>query len=254
MSFNNDASFVSKAISIVSAAEEKGVKLRLLGAIAFRVHCPKYEYLHRGLGRSISDLDFIGYSKQKSQIEKLFLELGYTKRPPSLVTAYSLREIYLHPSQNIVIDVFLDKLQMSHDIDFKKRLEVDSPTIPLAELLLQKLQIVNLAEKDVKDVVVLMREHEIGDNDEETINLCHISMLLANDWGLHYTATTNLKKIVGLLDSFDQLSETDKLDIKAKIEKTLQSIENEPKSFSWKMRARVGPSKKWYREVELTSA
>ena len=250
---DNDADFVSRATSIVKTAEEKGVRLRLLGAIAFRVHCPKYEYLHRGLGRSISDLDFIGYSKQKGQIEKLFLELGYTKRPPSLVTAYSLREIYLHPAQNIVIDVFFDKLQMSHDIDFKNRLEVDSPTIPLAELLLQKIQIVKLTEKDVKDVIVLMREHEIADHDREAINLPYISKLLANDWGLYYTATTNLKKLGGLLNSFDQLSEADKLDVKAKIEKTLQSIESEPKSFSWKMRAMVGPSKKWYREVELTS-
>jgi len=253
MSFDNDANFVSTATSIVNAAEEKGVRLRLLGAIAFRVHCPKYEYLHRELGRSISDLDFIGYSKQKGQIEKLFLELGYTKRPPSLVTAYSLREIYLHPSQNIVIDVFLDKLQMCHDIDFRNRLEVDSPTIPLAELLLQKIQIVQLTEKDVKDIVVVMREHEVADHDKEAINLPYISKLLANDWSFYYTATTNLKRIGGLLNSFDQLSETDKLDIKAKVENMLHSIESEPKSFSWKMRARVGPSKKWYREVELTS-
>jgi len=254
MSFDNDANFVSRATSIVNAAEEKGVRLRLLGAIAFRVHCPKYEYLHRGLGRSISDLDFIGYSKQRGQIEELFLELGYVKRPPSLVTAYSLREIYMHPSQNIVIDVFFDKLQMSHDIDFKNRLEVDSPTIPLAELLLQKIQIVQLTEKDVKDIVVLMREHEVTNHDKEAINLPYISKILANDWGFYYTATTNLRKVGGLLSSFDQLSETDKLDIKAKIEKALQSIESEPKSFSWKMRARVGPSKKWYREVEITSA
>jgi len=250
---SNDAHFVSRATSIVNTAEEKGVKLRLLGAIAFRIHCPRYEHLHVGLGRSISDLDFIGYSKQKGQIEKLFLELGYTKRPPSLVTAYSLREIYLPPSQDFVIDVFFDKLQMSHDIDFKNRLEVDSPTIPLAELLLQKLQIVKLAEKDVKDVIVLMREHEIGNNDKETINLSHVSKMLANDWGLYYTATTNLSKIAGLLNSFDQLGDADKLDTKGKLEKTLQSIESEPKSFSWKMRARVGTSKKWYREVETTT-
>jgi len=254
MSFDNDANFVSRATAIVCAAEEKGVRLRLLGAIAFRVHCPKYEYLHRGLGRSISDLDFIGYSKQRGQIEKLFLELGYVKRPPSLVTAYSLREIYMHPSQNIVIDVFFDKLQMSHDIDFKNRLEVDSPTIPLAELLLQKIQIVQLTEKDVKDIVVLVREHEVADHDKEAINLPYTSKILANDWGFYYTATTNLKKVGGLLNSFDQLSEMDKQDIKAKTDKALQSIESEPKSFSWKMRARVGPSKKWYREVELTSA
>ncbi|MDH5794823.1 MAG: hypothetical protein OEZ24_01815 [Candidatus Bathyarchaeota archaeon] len=253
MSLENDASFVSKATSIANTAQEKGVMLRLLGAIAFRVHCHKYEYLHKQLGRSISDLDFVAYSKQKGQIEKLLVGLGYDKRPPSLVTYYSLREIYQHPSENVVIDVFFDKLQMCHDIDFKNRLEVDSPTIPLAELLLQKLQIVQLTEKDVKDIVVLMREHEVADHDKEAINLPYISKLLANDWGFYYTATTNLKRLGELLNSFDQLSEADKMDVKGKIEKTLQSIEDKPKSMSWKMRARVGPSKKWYREVEVTT-
>lgn len=254
MSLENDANFVSKATSISDVAQEKRVVLRLLGAIAFRIHCPKYEHLHKALGRTISDLDFVGYGKQKGQIEKLLTELGYVKRMPSLVTYYSYRDIYQDPSsQNFVMDIFFDKLQMCHDIDFKNRLEVDSPTIPLAELLLQKLQIVQLTEKDVKDLVVLLREHEIADHDKETINLPYISKLLANDWGFYYTATTNLRKLTALLNSIHQLTEADKQDINGKIEKTLGAIENEPKTFSWKMRARVGPSKKWYREVEVTS-
>lgn len=254
MTVENDASFVSKATTIASNAEEQGVTIRLLGAIAFRIHCGKYEYLHKMLGRSISDLDFVGYSKQRDKIEKLLHGLGYDKRPPSLVTFYSLRDIYLDSTQSTVVDVFFDKLQMCHDIDFKNRLEVDSPTIPLAELLLQKLQIVQLTEKDVKDVMVLMREHDLADHDKEAINLPYISKLLANDWGFYYTATTNLKKVTDMVNSFGELKDADKTDIKGKIEKTLQSIEDEPKTFSWKMRARVGPSKKWYREVEVTSA
>jgi hypothetical protein len=253
MTIENDASFVSKATTIASKAEEQGVTIRLLGAIAFRIHCGKYEYLHKMLGRSISDLDFVGYSKQRDKIDKLLLGLGYNKRPPSLVTFYSLRDIYLDSTQSTVVDVFFDKLQMCHDIDFKNRLEVDSPTIPLAELLLQKLQIVQLTEKDVKDVMVLMREHDLADQDKEAINLPYISKLLANDWGFYYTATTNLKKVTDMVNSFSELKDADKTDIKGKIEKTLQSIEDEPKTFSWKMRARVGPSKKWYREVEVTS-
>jgi hypothetical protein len=255
MSFENDATLVSKATSISNVAQEKGVVLRLLGAIAFRIHCPKYEYLHKALGRTISDLDFVGYGKQKGHIEKLLTGLGYIKRMPSLVTYYSYRDIYQDPSsENFVMDIFFDKLQMCHDIDFKNRLEVDNPTIPVAELLLQKLQIVQLTEKDVKDLIVLMREHQVADHDKEALNLPYISKILANDWGFYYTATINLKKLEELLNSFDKLTEEDKLDVKGKIDKTLQSIENEPKTFSWKMRARVGPSKKWYREVEVTTA
>ena len=98
MSLENDATLVSKATSISNVAQEKGVVLRLLGAIAFRIHCPKYEYLHKALGRTISDLDFVGYGKQKGHIEKLLTGLGYIKRMPSLVTYYSYRDIYQDPS------------------------------------------------------------------------------------------------------------------------------------------------------------
>jgi hypothetical protein len=53
---------------------------------------------------------------------------------------------------------------MNHIIEFKDRLEKDYPTIPLEELMLEKLQIVKINEKDIKDLIVLILEHEIGEN------------------------------------------------------------------------------------------
>jgi hypothetical protein len=48
----------------------------------------------------------------------------------------------------------------THVVKFQNRLHVDSPTIPLAELALEKLQIVHLNEKDVKDMLMLFAAEE----------------------------------------------------------------------------------------------
>lgn len=245
----SDAEFISRAISIVKAADEAGVSLRLLGAIAFRVHCPKFEPLYKGLGRSITDIDLAAYGKQRNLIEKLLRELAYSKRPASLVTTYSLRDLYFDVEQKIIVDIFFDKLQMNHTIDLRDRLKVDYPTIPLAEMLLQKMQIVQLTEKDVKDTIVLLREHKVGDHDHETINCKYIAELLSKDWGFYYTVATNLAKVKALLQ-YDPLTDEDSADIKAKIDKILEAIEKKPKSLGWRMRSKLGTSKKWYRAVE----
>jgi hypothetical protein len=147
-------------------------------------------------------------------------------------------------------DVFLDKLEFCHDIVFLERLEVDSPTVPLAELLLEKMQIVNLNEKDVIDSVMLLREHQVGDSDAETINSTRIANLTAHDWGLWKTVTTNLTRMEQLIPEMAKLSDGDRKDVMAKIDSLLLRIYDEPKSTSWKMRAKVGEKRKWYRDVE----
>jgi hypothetical protein len=147
-------------------------------------------------------------------------------------------------------DVFLDRLEFSHDIPFEGRLEVDYPTVPLAELLLEKMQIVKLNEKDVIDTIMLLREHEVGDGDDETINARRISVLCAQEWGLWRTVTGNLGRIVDLFSQYKQLTEEDFADIGRKVSALLKEIENEPKTLSWRLRSRVGERRKWYRDVD----
>jgi len=243
------ADFVEEATRIVSLAKDRGLILRLLGAVAVRIHCPEHASLHKSLGREFSDLDLVGYLSQGSKFSKFFEEIGYERRLLRPSYGKEMRQIYVDNVNNRVVDIFLDKLMMCHTIDFRKRLEVDYPTVPLAELLLTKLQIVKFTEKDLKDVVVLLREHEVGESDDEMINLKIISKNMANDWGFYYTATTNLKKILELLPTINELKEADRKDVAAKIDKILDSIEKEPKSFKWKMRAKIGTKKKWYNEV-----
>ena len=46
----------------------KGLVLRLLGSLAFRLHCPEYGYLQKQLGRAYTDIDYAGYGGQASKM------------------------------------------------------------------------------------------------------------------------------------------------------------------------------------------
>jgi len=249
------ADFLQEANRVLAAAREKGIQLRLMGACAIRMHCPTFAGLHDALQRPLSDLDFVSYFKFNTDLKNLLIQLGYTPRVGAalLTSAGKLRQIYYDEMNRRVIDIFFDRLAMCHVINFKGRLELDYPTIPLADILLEKMQIVEINDKDLKDSVVLLREHEIGQVEKETVNAKYIADLLSNDWGFYFTVTTNLNKLKDALARFENLSAKDRADVEEKIMKLLATIEKEPKSFGWKMRARVGTSKKWYTDVEEVS-
>jgi len=148
------------------------------------------------------------------------------------------------------VDVFFDELRMCHRIDWIKRLEVDKPTIPLADIVLEKLQIVEINPKDIKDLIILFLEHDVANADNETINGKYIAELLSKDWGFWYTSTMNLNKVLTLMNEYIQLPEDESKRVKERVNKLLTMIENQPKSMGWKMRSRMGTKQKWYMEVE----
>ncbi len=238
-----------KAQQIVKKANENGLLLRLLGATAFIYHCPSHRHLYDKLQRRLTDVDVITYSKFKAtEIEKVFKELGFEKQRHYVWHAES-REIYYN-QDGLFVDVFLDELNFSHVIDFRGRLELDDPTITIEDLLLEKLQIHDITEKDFKDVIILLLEHNLGSKEnKEEIDSSYIAGVFAKDWGFYYDATNNLRKISEYAEGFDLLSADEKQTVKEKIEGLLERIEEEPKSKKWLRRAKKGTKKKWYNEV-----
>jgi len=245
--------FIQEALRIINQAQNQNITMRLMGGFAIRLHCSKFDYLYDRLQRKPAyDLDLITYSKFRPQIKKLFIELGYApmKGMALMFDTGRNRQIYTDEAHNRSVDVFFDMLEMCHTIDFKSRLELDSPTITLSDLLLQKVQICKINEKDIKDILILLREHSIGDVEKETVNMRYIAKLLSNDWGFWYTSKTNFSKVKEFLERYTVLTDADRTDVASKIDKLLMAIEDEPKSLKWKVRAKIGTNKKWYTEVE----
>ena len=243
--------FLEEALRIIREADKRGIPIRLMGACAIRLHLTPEtaEFHEKTLDRQLTDLDFMSYRKFIKEARKLFTDLGYIW-DEYLATVYPDRDLFHDPVNKRTVDLFYDRLYMCHTIDFRGRLELDHPTITVSDLLLEKLQIVKMGPKDVKDLIVLFMDHDVGESDEDMINKKYIAKLFANDWGFYYTATTNLKRLRDeFLDAF-KVPEDKKEVIVSRINALLEAIEAEPKSLKWKMRAKIGPKKKWYREVE----
>jgi len=242
--------FENELKHILKAANEAEIVLRVIGSLGFQMHCPKFGYLQAALGRAYTDIDFAAYNKQTRQIRELMNSLGYKENMEVFIVSEGDRAIYEKPEAALHLDVFYEKLDFCHTIYWAGRLEVDSPTIPLAELLLEKMQIVEINEKDIIDTIMLLLEHPFGDDDHEVINIKRIAGICGNDWGFWRTVTMNLKKVGLLARGYSQLTMEQKSYIGRQIGDAMERIEKEPKSLAWRLRARVGDRVKWYKEVD----
>lgn len=242
--------FENELKRIVQASSEAGVILRVIGSLAFQMHCPRFGFLQAAMGRAYTDIDFAAYKKQAREIKDLLASLGYGEDREVFIVSQGERSIFNNPDNHLHVDVFYDKLDFCHLISWADRLEVDAPTIPLAEMVLEKMQIVRINEKDVIDTIMLLLEHPLGDNDAEVINIGWIAHLCSKDWGLWRTTTMNLDKVRQLAHSYPQLTEGQKDQVAAQVDAALGRIEAENKSMAWRLRARVGDRVKWYKEVD----
>jgi len=242
--------FENELKRIIKASDDAGVILRVIGSLAFQMHCPKFGYLQQAMGRAYTDLDFAAYSRQTTAIRALLKSMGYQDNQEVFIVSEGERAIFDKPEIGLHVDIFYEKLDFCHIIRWEGRLEVDAPSIPLAELLLEKMQIVQINEKDVIDTIMLLLEHPLGDIDRETINIQRVAELCANDWGLWRTTTMNLNKVRLLAQGYEQLKAPHKKRVGEQVELALARLDEAPKSMAWRLRSRVGDRVKWYKDVD----
>ena len=238
------ADIVQETERIIDSAQQNSVVLRLFGGLAIRLRCPSAT--HRSLNRTYADIDFMGLRKQSREIKKLFVQLGYSPRDVFNALQGDKRLVFNDIEHGRRIDIFLDVFEMCHKFDLKDRLQVDKITIPLADLLATKLQVVEITEREYKDIIALMHDHEIvGDDRSNTINGAYLAHLCANDWPIYKTLTTNISNVLSALASYE-LDATYQEVVRKRLEDLMIRIEKEPKTLTWRLRARVGEKVKWY--------
>ncbi len=242
--------FENELRRILQASDEAGVIMRVIGSLAFQMHCHQFGYLQAAMGRAYTDIDFGAYGRQSKQIAEMMTSLGYKENREVFIVSEGERAIFDKSEAGLHVDVFYEKLDFCHTIFWKDRLETDAPTIPLAELLLEKMQIVKINEKDVIDTIMLLLEHPLGSSDKETINIKRVAMLCAADWGLWRTTTMNLDKVRQLAHGYSQLTDEQKAKVDAQVKEAMNYLEQEPKSMAWRLRARIGDRIKWYKDVD----
>ena len=232
-----------EAKRILQASSDRKILLRLIGGVAISLRCPSAG--RENMKRDYVDLDLLGREKQSAAIAKFFTEMDYEPRKRFNALMGRKRLIFNDLLNQRRVDVFLDVFEMSHKFDFSKRIEMEPVTLPLADLLATKLQVVEINAKDFKDMAAIFVDHDIGSKDGDIVNGAYLAKLCSNDWGIWKTFTLNLSKLKEHLSEYG-LSASELDAARDRIDRLDRMIGEEPKGFSWKVRARVGERVPWY--------
>jgi hypothetical protein len=251
-----DASFDDvrrEAVRLVNAAEEHHLRVRLLGGVAVALEDEAWEIGAR-LGRAVpNDIDFVVVSEDRRRFQELIEARGYESDFGLEVATQGKRFSFSSRTAVKLLDVFVDELDMCHRLDLRRRIDVRPVALAPADLLLEKLQIVELTDKDIIDTVVVLCRYDFGDDESSSINLDYILSLLVDDWGFFHTVEQNLERIHSGIGELP-LSDAEGVTVRARLETLRTSASSAPKTRRWRMRAKIGTKKRWYQDVDEVAA
>jgi hypothetical protein len=224
---------------VLDAGVQDRVVLRVTGGLAVWLRCPSAK--RPPLEREFKDLDLVGRAGEAQPIAALLERLGYLPDEEFNQLHGHHRLYFWDPGNERQLDVFIERIAMSHVLDLAGRVDLEDKTIPLADLLLTKLQVFETNEKDLKDAVALLVDHPIGNNG---IAPDRVAEVLASDWGWWRTATETLDKVVAYSDSLEHFDGAET--VKQRAGELRARIDQAPKSVKWRVRAKVGERIRWY--------
>ncbi len=240
-----NADIVLEADRLLGAAGEADVPVRLVGGLAVRAHLPAGT--EPVFVREYKDIDLVTLKGRGRAVSAFMTEQGYEADRVFNTTNGHRRLLYYDVPHQRQVDVFVGAFEMCHSIPITERIDLHPTAVPLAELMLTKMQIVELNAKDQSDIVTMLFHNEVGDGDDGMINARRVGALCASDWGLWRTTKMNTERTRQALEA----GAPEVRDVAGpRLERLWQAIEDAPKSGRWKMRNRVGDKVRWYEEPE----
>jgi hypothetical protein len=236
----------AEAERLAGLAVAQRIPMRLMGGLGVWVRSESVR--KPPFARNYADIDFAVGSNGKAQVRAFLEDQGYV--PEKLFNAIhgAQRLNYAEPTGRWTMDILIDELSMSHRLDLRGRLDGPQPTIPLADLLLTKLQIWQINRKDLGDALCLLADHPLGADGDGAIGLDRIGRVLGSDWGFCHTAERNLGQIAELWRN--EPVPGARFDVAEQVEALVSAIDAAPKTLGWKTRARVGERLRWYETPE----
>jgi hypothetical protein len=238
---------VAEAERIINAAHALEVPARLIGGLAVRLHIPAGELPL--MTRVYKDIDLAAPRGKAKQVANLLEQLGYAPDRAFNTTNGHSRLLFFDPPHQRQLDVFVGSFEMCHAIPLSDRVTTTRVGIPLAELLMTKMQVVQLNDKDRTDIFTILYHHDLADDDDGHINAAQVAAMCALDWGLWRTTKLNVERVREGLASAPITTDQRTL-IASRLDRLWERIEAQPKSRKWKMRNRVGDKIRWYEEPE----
>ncbi len=243
---------LAEAKRLIDLAGGAGLRVRLLGGLSFHAKCPEWT---ARVERERRDIDLATRSKDRKALGQLMEANGYTA-DRQYNALYGHKQLYfVDTTRGRPVDVLIDRMEMCHTFEFADRLDLEPPTLPLAEMLLSKLQIAHINRKDILDALAVLSEYPLERTDSGAINVTRITALTSSDWGWWRTVTGNLDKFRLFYDTDIQPGELDfrrppRFDVLEQLKALRAAIDAAPKSTRWRLRAQVGDRVQWYQEPE----
>jgi hypothetical protein len=241
---------LAEASALIEGAQAASIPVRLVGGLAVRYLTPQYP----PRARDGQDLDMASVSAHRRALSEFLVSRGY-EADKTFNALYGHKQLYFASPSGRTIDVLIDRLEMSHTLVFAQRIGRMPHTLDPTDLLLSKLQIFELNEKDAQDVIYLASAFEVRDGDEpEAIGLERFCSVLADDWGWWRTVTLNLDKIRDLAsgEGARLVPERAAFDPAAQLARLRGAADDTPKTLRWRLRSKVGERKRWYELPEET--
>lgn len=248
-----------EALMLARGAADAGLGLKLLGGLAVRVICPDFPpRLRAG-----QDIDFACLSKGRKDVVA-YLERSGCVGDRRFNNLNGDRQMYFNAPSGRPIDVMVDRLNMCHTLDFRPSFGRLPLTVDAIDVLLSKLQIVELNEKDVRDILQILSALPVrgadqqrggpagrpagdGPGDAPAIDTERFGKLLGADWGWWRTVTGNLAKLPDLVAERPELVPPGPpCDPVEQSRQLLAIAHSAPKGVKWKLRANVGDRVRWY--------
>ncbi|MGV1047585.1 MAG: hypothetical protein ACOYD4_03540 [Solirubrobacterales bacterium] len=226
-----------EAPRVLEEIANRQIAASALGGLAVFLRCRSAR--QAPLAREYKDLDLAAELGCKEELTACLIDLGYLADEEFNLLHGHQRLYFWDPANGRQLDVFVAGLEMCHRLDLRGRVHAGASTLELSDLLLAKLQVVEVNEKDLQDSVAILADHELG---PEGIDPERIVSLFADDWGWWRTGTGSLRRVGEFAAESSQHGPT----VAGRVARLLELIEAAPKSRRWRLRARVGERKRWY--------
>jgi hypothetical protein len=237
---------VAEARRLIDAGRGQGLTVRAVGGVAVHMQSPASGPL---LPRTLKDIDLVVGRGDGKHVARLLAEGGYVGDEMFNALRGDRRQLFHDPVNARQLDVFVGAFSMCHSLPIADRLDRDPYTVPLAELLMTKLQVVELNERDERDIYTLCYHHDVGIGPDCGIESDVIGSLCAGDWGLWRTCQGTIERCCADLDGYD-LDDSVCEVIESRLRRLSEEMNAAPKTGRWKRRSRVGERMRWYQEPE----
>lgn len=235
----------AEALRLLAEVDRLGLRARLIGGMAIRLLAG--DRMPAPFERPIQDLDFIVAKRAARDLGRMLVDAGYLADEQFNALNGARRMLFVDPVHGRQIDVFVETFSMCHVLPLAERIDAHADTLPAADVLMTKLQIVELNAKDRGDLYALLASNDVRLGDDDAIAVDRIVSLTSGDWGLQHTFELNLSR---LREGLSEVPADVRDVVAGRIDALATAMDEAPKSRKWKVRAKVGERKRWYEEPE----